>query len=232
MRVLGIIPARGGSKEIPRKNIKLFGGKPLIQYTIEQGLAANGITDLIVSTEDPEIASLSEKLNAKVPGLRPQELATDQSPSIDTVLYTLQLMMDAGNTYDMVCLLQPTTPFRSKGLIDRAIRMYQNSKANSLISVRSVPHQYNPHWTYEEKAGFLQISTGEKEVIPRRQQLPNAYFRDGAVYLTDCKILLKKKSLYGDKLTYLENSSSKFINLDSMDDWALAEQILKNHMND
>jgi len=107
MRVLGIIPARGGSKGIPRKNIKPLGGKPLIQYTIEQGLAASGITDLVVSTEDPEIASLSEKLNAIVPGLRPKQLATDQSPSIDTVLYTLQLMMDAGNSYDMVCPFSP-----------------------------------------------------------------------------------------------------------------------------
>ena len=229
MNILGIIPARSGSKGIPRKNIKLLGGKPLIQYTIESAQNAQNITDLVVSTDDIEIADVSKTLNAIVPGLRPAKLATDKSPSIDTVLYTLKLMMQRGYSYDAVCLLQPTTPFRSKRIIDYAIEKFIRKGADSLVSVLPVPHEYNPHWVFEaSNEDLLSISTGDKELIPRRQELPQTFFRDGSIYLTDTNVLLQQKSLYGNRLAYIQSDNNNYVNLDTMKDWEKAVEIVRN----
>ena len=229
MKVLAIIPARGGSKEIPRKNLKKLNGKPLIQYTIESALNANCLTDVVVSTEDPEIAKISSDLNVLVPGKRPSELAGDHSPTIDTVIYTVNLMKQGNHHYDVICLLQPTSPFRKRGLIDQAILKLKQLKADSLISVISVPHQYNPHWVFEpSNNGFLQLATGDNKIIPRRQELPPAYFRDGAIYLTETKVLLELKSFFGHRLTFIENQANDYVNLDTMEDWRRAEELIKN----
>jgi len=230
MDILGIIPARGGSKGIPGKNVKQLGRKPLIQYTIEAALDSEYITDLVVSTEDEEIAEISRGLNANVPSLRPLELATDESPTIDTVIYTLKLMMQKGKSYDLICLLQPTTPFRKKGFIDAAIKKYIMADANSLISVLPVPHQYNPHWVFEpNEEDFLSLSTGDSDIIPRRQELPRTFIRDGSIYLTSSKVLLEEKSLFGNCLTFIEADEKIHVNLDTMEDWGRAERIIKTN---
>ena len=93
--------------------------------------------------------------------------------------------------FDAVCLLQPTTPFRRKGLIDEAIKKFESGSFDSLVSVREVPHEFNPHWVFEEKDGKLKIATGEKQIISRRQELPKAYHRDGAIYLTKTEVILQ-----------------------------------------
>lgn len=228
MKILGIIPARGGSKGIPKKNTKVLGGKPLIQYTIEAGLKSALISDLVVSTESEEIAELSKELDAMVPELRPKELATDESPTIDTILFTLEMMIDKGYKYDAVCLLQPTTPFRRNGLIDEAINKFFATGADSLVSVLLVPHQYNPHWVFEpNQSKFLALSTGDEHIIPRRQELPPTYIRDGAIYLTSTKLLLEENRLMGQRLAYIETEKSMHVNLDTMDDWHLAETLVK-----
>ena len=224
-KVLGIIPARGGSKGIPRKNIKLLGGKPVIHYTIDSAKKSQLLTDIFVSTDDLEIAEVAETAGIKVPFLRPSNLALDNSPSFDVITHVLDEFDKMGKQYDAICLLQPTSPFRELGFIDKCIEKFEKSDANSLISVLRVPHQFNPHWIFEEnQLGYLSISTGEKEIIPRRQELPRAYYRDGSVYITKVETLRNEKKLLFGNIQFVESDERFYCNLDTMDDWYLAEK--------
>lgn len=234
MNILAIIPARGGSKGLPGKNIKLLNGKPLIGYTIEHALEADRLTKVVVSTDDTEIRSMAIVAKAEAPFLRPAYLAQDNTPTLPVVQHALQYYLEQGERFDAVCLLQPTTPFRKKGLIDQAIEKFISTGADALVSVVPVPHEFNPHWVFEPNGlGFLTIATGEKEIIPRRQELPHAYARDGAIYLTKSSVILENNSLYGDQLTYIENDPEYYVNIDTQADWELAEKktsvFLTNH---
>jgi len=225
MRILGIIPARGGSKGIPRKNIKLLHGKELIKYSIEIGLKCDLLDQIMVSTEDKEIAEISRVAGAyTIPYLRPMHLASDDSPTIDTVIHVLDFYERTNNPFDAVCLLQPTVPFRNIEDLNKAIEKFLQTKADSLISVRAVPHIYNPNWVFEEddKSGFLKLAKGGDSIITRRQDLPKAYHRDGSVYLTKKETLLKEKSLYGKKIVHHIMENSPNINIDTMEDWDAA----------
>ena len=228
MRILGIIPARGGSKGIPGKNIKDLGGKPLLAYTIQTALESNLLSRCILSSDSGEIIRTGKDLGIEVPFIRPAEFSKDETPSIEVVKHALAYFAKAGEHFEAVCLLQPTTPFRTKGLIDKAIGKFESGKYDSLLSVREVPHEFNPHWVFEEKDGKLQISTGEKNIITRRQELPKAYHRDGAIYLTRTEVVLNENSLYGEKIGFIENPGKDYVNLDTETDWQKAEQILKN----
>ena len=228
MKVLGIIPARGGSKGIPGKNIKTLGGKPLLGYTIDSALESNLLTRCILSSDSEEIIRTGKNFGIEVPFTRPAEYAEDNTPSLEVVKHALLYFAQLNKHFDAVCLLQPTTPFRSKGLIDKAIIEFESGKYDSLVSVREVPHEFNPHWVFEEKNGELQISTGEKNIITRRQELPKAYHRDGAIYLTRTEVIIQENSLYGEKIGFIEDSDPDYVNLDTEADWKKAEDILKN----
>ena len=232
MRILGLIPARGGSKGIPRKNIKLLHGKELIKYSIEVGLKCEFLSEIVVSTDDEEIAAISKSAGANVPFLRPAHLANDKSPTIDTVIHILKYYEFQNNIFDAVCLLQPTVPFRDTADVSGAIKKFVQSDADSLISVRAVPHVYNPYWIYEEDAesGFLKLSKTSDSIIPRRQDLPKAYHRDGSIYLTKKEIVLQEKSLYGKKIVHYEMNNSPNINIDTMEDWAMAVKYAKENI--
>ena len=230
MKILGLIPARGGSKGIPGKNIKTLGNKPLLQFTTESAKSSRFLNRVILSSDNPEIISVAEKLDLEIPFIRPKELARDETPSIDVIIHALHHFQQKDINFDAVCLLQPTTPFRKEDLIDQAIEKFENENFDSLVSVRKVPDEFNPHWIFEEKNGSLHLATGEKEMIPRRQDLPTAYFRDGAVYLTKTEIILKQHSLYGKNIGFIENENGDHVNLDSRKDWEKAEAILKNRI--
>ena len=232
MRVLGLIPARAGSKGIPGKNTRPLAGKPLIAYTIEQALAAAGLAAVMVSTEDQDIASIAQHLGAEVPFLRSPELAADDTPTVPVILEVLREYEKRQHRFDAVCLLQPTTPFRPSGLIDRAIAEFADSGADSLISVRPVPHEFNPHWVFEPDptSGYLKLATGERSIIPRRQELPPAFHRDGAIYLVRTDLLIRSETLYGESIAFVVNDSPDFVNLDTMDDWHRAERIALNQL--
>ena len=137
MRILGLIPARGGSKGIPHKNSKLLGGKPLIAYSIEAALASAQLTSVLVSTDDEGIAEVSRQFGAQVPFLRPAALAQDHSPTIDTVVHALQYYRATGEDYDAVCLLQPTSPFRTAQDIQLAVSAFRQAGTESHFSARS-----------------------------------------------------------------------------------------------
>lgn len=231
MKLLAIIPARGGSKGVPRKNIKLLGGKPLIWYSYEAARASGLFEDIVLSTDDQEIAETAQSFGLSVPFLRPAELATDAAKSIDVVNHCLHFFEQQGKTFDAVVLLQPTSPFREKGIINKAYQLFTERDADSLVSVRKVPHQFNPHWLFEpNEHGMLAIATGDKELIGRRQELPEAYYRDGQIYITKTSVLLQQKSFIGKRLTYVLNESEgSAVNIDNMSDWLHAEQFIITH---
>lgn len=227
MRILGLIPARGGSKGIPNKNRKKLNGKPLLHYTVEAALAAEKLERVIFSSEDPALIQLAETLGVEVPFVRPAYLSEDTSGSIEVVQHALTTLAETGEYYDAVCLLQVTTPFRSHSLIDEAISVFIEKQTDSLISVQKVPHQYNPHWVFEASEGTLTIATGEKEIIKQRQQLPESFIRDGAIYITKTDVLLKQHSFFGKTISYLETNPQMYVNIDTEADWKKAESIAK-----
>jgi CMP-N,N'-diacetyllegionaminic acid synthase len=229
MKILAIIPARGGSKGVPRKNIKLLNGKPLIAYTSEIALQSKYLTEIIMSTEDTQIIEVAQSLGIKVPFVRPLVLAQDTTSTIDVILDTLQWYENQSVFFDAVCLLQVTSPFRTVAFLDQAIEKFMESGCDSLVSVQKVPHEYNPHWTFEvNNHGNLKIATGEEEIISRRQELPDAYHRDGSIYLTKTEVILKQLSLYGNSTAFIESSPEFHVNIDTLSDWEKAEQMIKN----
>jgi len=227
LKILGIIPARGGSKGVPRKNIKLLNGKPLIAYTIEEA-KKSAITDIIVSSEDKEILDISKQYGALVPFTRPESLSRDTTPTIDVVKHAILKLKEQNIEYDAVCILQVTTPFRDYKLIDRCINEFLKNESDSVFSVREVPSHLNPHWVFLlDGEKHLKIATGDKEIIKRRQELPKAFYRDGSVYITNIKTVLESNSLYGNKIGYVVNSNAKYINIDTIEDWELALELVE-----
>lgn len=229
MKILGLIPARGGSKGIPGKNIKFLAGKPLLAYTLESARESKLLMKTVLSSDDQEIIATAIQLGLEVPFTRPADLASDVSPTLPVLIHTLNFFAERGEFFDAVCLLQVTNPFRRNGFIDEAIMKLQETGADALVSVLPVPHEFNPHWVFEPQAsGLLSIATGEEKIIPRRQELPPAYFRDGAIYLTRTEVLLKQNSLYGNKLAYIVGDEGRYVNLDTMQDWAKAEILVNS----
>lgn len=226
MKILGLIPARGGSKGVPKKNIKLLGKLPLMEYTINSAKESALLTQIIVSTDDEEIAIAAEVSGVKPPFIRPSEFAQDTSTSLEVVQHAIDFFESQNIFFDAVCLLQPTNPFREKGFIDRAIEKFIATKADCLVSVLPIPHEYNPHWAFEESEdGLIKIATGESRIISRRQDLPKAFHRDGSVYITKTDII-KNGSLYGNSIAYIESNPEFHVNIDTMKDWETAEKLL------
>ena len=232
MKILGIIPARVGSKGVPNKNIKHLDGKPLMAYTSEVALKSKFLDKVIVSTNDNKIAEVSRSLGLEVPFMRPDNLAEDASPTLPVVKHALSFYKELGEEFDAVCILQVTSPTRTLNFLDQCLEKFISNEPDSLISVLEIPHHFNPHWVFKEnEAGNLSISTGEKKIIARRQELPNAFYRDGSVYITKSEVLLEENSLYGDKIAYLVNPLKDNINIDTMEDWINAEKYLKKNDN-
>ncbi|WP_298421553.1 acylneuraminate cytidylyltransferase family protein [uncultured Kordia sp.] len=228
MNILAVIPARGGSKGVPGKNKKLLNGKPLIQYSIDAALESKYINEVVVTTDDEEIIAISKSLGANVPFVRPKHLAEDATPTLPVIQHVISYFETEGKHFDAICLLQPTSPFRPTGFLEKALETFKEKQTDSLVSVLEVPHEYNPHWTFEaNENGVLQIATGEKNIIPRRQELPKAYHRDGSIYITKTNIIQQENSLYGNSLSYVVSDKKYYVNIDTQNDWLKAEQLAK-----
>jgi CMP-N-acetylneuraminic acid synthetase len=228
MRVLGIVPARGGSKGVPGKNLRLLGGKPLLAHTAEAALAARLLARVILTTDDERIAEAGRRHGLDVPFLRPAELATDTAPTLPVVQHAVRTLEEAGDRYDAVCLLQPTNPLRTTDDIDGCIRLLEASGADAAVTVLAVPPEHNPHWVYfPDAAGFLRLSTGEATPIPRRQELPPAFHREGSVYVTRRDVLMDRNSLYGARLAGYVMDGRRSVNIDTMEDFERAEALLQ-----
>ena len=232
MRVLGLIPARGGSKGVPRKNIRLLCGKPLLQYTAEAALAARRLSHVILSTEDNEIAEVGRRCGLGVPYLRPAELAQDDTPTLPVVQHAMRWMETHGEHFDAVCLLQPTNPLRRPQDIDACIERLEQSDADAIVTILPVPAEYNPHWVYfQDEGGLLRLSTGEVSPISRRQSLPPAFHREGSVYVTRRDVVMEQHNLYGSSVIGHLLDSEYCANIDSLEDWERAERLLQAKVN-
>lgn len=199
-RILCLIPARGGSKGIPKKNIKLLSGKPLIAWTIEQALKSKYLDKILVSTDDEEIAEISKKYKAEVPFLRPKELAKDESPTSDTIIHAINWLENRNECFDILVLLEPTSPLRKEDDIDKALEEFikNYALADSLISVGEV-HMENPHIVKKIENGYVKPFMELNKNFHQRQSLPKVYFPYGVIYAVKTDSFNKKKTFYLDK---------------------------------
>lgn len=228
MRTLGVIPARGGSKDIPRKNLYPLGGKPLICYTIEAARQARQIDRLIVSTDDLEIARVAEATGAEVPFLRPAHLASDTASQLEVAIHAVSQIESGGSSVETVILLQPTTPFRSSQDIDQALELLQDSGADSVMSLYQV-HQDHPYYMYTLEDGRPKPLLSVPIEAINRQQFPSVYVRNGAIYAVRRHILMERRSLYGANIRAYIMPFFRSISINSEIDLALAEFLLAAH---
>jgi len=227
-KVLAIIPARGGSKSIPKKNIKLFAGKPLIAWSIDVALKSGIVDKLIVSTDDDKIADVSRQFGAEVPFTRPVELAQDNSPTLPVLQHTVSFLKEQGYCPDYVLLLEPTSPCRQPFHLQEAVEILENTGADSVVALGEVPKHFNPSWQYNIDADKkLSLFTGGsiKNIIRRRQELPYTYFRNGAFYFFKTELLFADEpSLYGDDVRGYVIEDKYSVDIDTPEDWLAAEK--------
>lgn len=226
LTVLGVITARGGSKGVPRKNLRPLGGRPLLAWTAAAALASQHLARTVLSTDDEEIARLGRECGLEVPFLRPAELASDTAPTLPVLRHAVAALEAAGARFDAICLLQPTTPLRTAADIDACIEMLERTGADAVVTMSPVPAEFNPHWVYFQSGGVFRLSTGEPAPIPRRQELPPAYHREGSVYVTRRDVLMEQNSLYGKSLAGYIVDPAERVNIDTPADWEHAEALI------
>lgn len=231
MKIIAVIPARGGSKRIPGKNIKKFCGKPLIAWTILSALKCRNLDRVIVSTDDKEIVRVAKKYGAEVPFLRPAELAIPTIGIEPTLKHTYEWLLENENyKADALVLLMPTAPLRQTRHIDEAIEIFKKTKADSVLGVNETPANHTPYWTLvRNKNGKVTLWGGVslKNIITRSQDFPKkCYARNDLVYVLKPKNLFEKKSnLYGNKveLYIIPDPSNYEADINTLDDWRDAE---------
>ncbi len=229
--ILGLIPARGGSKGIPGKNVRPLAGKPLIQYACEAARGSRLLNHTIVSTDSAEIAEAARNARGEVPFSRPAELAADTTPMVDVIHHAIEwIELNEGKSPDIVVLLQPTAPLRQSNHIDEAIQLLVHGDCDSVVSVAPIPQHYNPHWQFVVKDGQLQVFTGEPlgEIVTRRQDLGTTYTRNGAIYGFYRRVLDETGSIYGRRCAAYPMPAELSINLDTMDDWHALEEYMRS----
>lgn len=222
-KVLAIIPARGGSKAVPRKNIRLVGEKPLIAYTIEAAKESHLITRSVVSTEDGEISKISSDLGCEVL-IRPLELATDETPTLPVIQHVFTYYEKQGEFFNFGVLLQPTSPFRTGKDIDEAISILCQSGADSVISVVQVS-DHHPSRMYRLVDGCL-VSYENEPVSRRRQDLPPVYHRNGAIYAFK-RALIDQGTIFGETIYPYIMPEARSVNIDNENDLLLADLIMR-----
>lgn len=225
-KILAIIPARGGSKGIPGKNIKELNGKPLIAYTIEEAMKSRYVNRIIVSTDDERIADISKKYGAEIPFLRPSELSQDDTPTIECVIHMLRLLKEKEDYIpDYVCLLQCTSPLRTFEDIDGTIEKLITTDMDSAVSVCEVAT--NPYWTNIFVGDRLEYFLKEGKRITRRQELPKIYTLNGAVYVSKCDVLQKEMTFETKYITGYVMNKNNSIDIDDIIDFKFAELLMK-----
>ena len=230
--VLAVIPARGGSKGVPRKNIRPVCGKPLIAYTIETALAAKDLfRRVLVSTDDAEIAEVSRRWGAEVPFLRPSELANDKAPMIPVIQHAIRFAENDENIqYDWVCLLQPTEPFRTLADIEKVLAIAMAGGCDSVISVVQVFSVHPILMKRIEDGRLLPFCIEEKEGTRRQDYAPDAYMRNGAIYLSRRDVLMERNSIWGDVIRPYVMPPERSVGIDSELDFKLVELLMRQQL--
>jgi CMP-N,N'-diacetyllegionaminic acid synthase len=222
VRVLGVIPARGGSKGIPGKNLVVVGGRPLICHTFDAARASRTLTRIVLSTDDEQIAQLGRAEGIEVPFIRPAALAADDTPMLDVLRHAIAAV---GSRPEIVVLLQPTSPLRRSEHIDAAVSTLEESGADSVVSVVAVPHQFTPGSLLQLDAGRLVSLTGQATAA-RRQDKPVLYARNGPAVLVTRTTVLESGSLYGSDSRPFLMSREDSIDVDEPFDLEMVEAVL------
>ena len=220
MKALGIIPARGGSKTIPRKNLVPLLGQPLIRYTFQAAKQSLLLDRVILSTDDEETAAFARSEGIQVPFIRPASLAGDTASMLPVLQHALEALLPYRP--DVLVLLQPTSPLRTAAHIDAAIRLLQEQSADSVVTVVEVPHQFNPVSVMLMSNGVLTPYSSGPQIL-RRQDKPKVYARNGPAVLVTRTEVVESGNLYGPKVSGLEMSKTDSIDIDDSDDLATAK---------
>lgn len=227
-KILGIIPARGGSKGIPGKNIRMLGGKPLIHYAVRAARESKLVDRIILTTDSSEIAEVGRSLDVEVPFLRPAHLAQDDTPMFPVIDHAVHFVEEQGWQPDIILLLQPTAPLRQPEHIQAAVKLLTESKCDSVVSVVEVPQHYAPDFVLKLEEGKLKPFLEGGEKVTRRQDTRSAFSRDGTIYAFWRDVFIYKRSIYGDNCRPLIIPADMSCNLDTMEDWGEVEKKMKD----
>lgn len=223
---LGLVPARGGSKGIPRKNLIPLLGEPLISYTFEAAKGSKSLARVVLSTEDEEIAAFGRRYGIEVPFMRPARLAEDDTPMIEVIAHCLAELYAEGYRPDYVVLLQPTSPLRTSAHIDAAIERVRTSEADTVVSVEQVPHRFTPGSLMRTGPKGNIVPYLKRKMILRRQDKPLFYARNGPAILIVRREVIEEGKLYGRKVYPFEMGRAESIDIDDSVDLILAESLL------
>lgn len=229
--MLAIIPARGGSKGLPGKNIKTLAGQPLIAYTIKAALRAGLVSRVIVSTDSEEIAETARKYGAEVPFMRPAELASDTANAMDAFFHVLERLRETENVdFESFVVLQPTSPLRTAADIDSAIRLFEQKKAKTVLSVTDFPHP--PVWAQAmNKNKQITPFFGNENLTQNRQNQKNAYLPNGAVYVFDTQFLKTHRSYFSAHTYGYYMPPERSVDIDTALDFIVAQALLHKKQN-
>lgn len=226
--MIAIIPARGGSKGLPGKNIKELCGKPLIAYTIEAALGAEEIDRVIVSTDSMEIAEIAEKYGAEVPFMRPAELANDTASAVDVYLHAVSFVeQQTGIVMDKFMVLLPTAPLRKAEHIKEALGLFRASKANTLVSMKEADTPISWYFEKDEIGRVHNAELGKYNAIANRQCNQKYYIPNGAIYILDTKLLRSKRTYYDDNTFAYIMSAEESVDIDYEFEFEMAEYLMK-----
>lgn len=225
MRILALIPARGGSKRLPGKNIRVLGERPLLAWSIDVAKGIPEICDILVSTDDSTIADVARKEGALIPWLRPAELATDTAPTVDVCLHALSWYEGENGNIDGLLLLQPTSPFRIRDTLLRGIDLFRTNNYRAVLGVS--PAKSHPMRCFRIEGETLHPFIRDADPHLRHQDLPPAYSVNGAFYLITPAELRKARTFFTENMQpLLMNSPQDSVDIDTEWDWLLAEAIL------
>jgi CMP-N-acetylneuraminic acid synthetase len=228
-KTLGIIPARGGSKGLPRKNILPLCGRPLVAWTIEQGAASKRLTRCIVSSDSEEIIRVAKEWGGDVPFVRPAEYARDDSPTAEAIVHALDYLKERGETYDFVAELEPTSPLRKPGDIDDAIATFLAAQCDSLVTVGEV-HMEHPAIVKRIEGDFLKPYVPGTTLAYQRQQLDGAYFPYGVLYIATVEYYRRARSFYGERTAFHLIERWQNFEVDDGDDLTVCEALMQKHV--
>lgn len=226
MTILGLVPARGGSKGLPDKNIKPLAGRSLLDYAAQAARASGVIDRVVLSTDSPRIADEGRRVGLDVPFLRPPELAQDDTPMLPVIEHAVAELSRSGWTADMIVLLQPTSPLRTPAHIRRAVEELRASDADSVVTVVELPRHLSPDYVMRVEDGRLVPFLPEGARVTRRQDARPAFVRDGTIYAFWRRTLERDGSIYGRECRPLLVRAHESLTIDTPDDWADAERRL------
>ena len=224
-RVIAIVPALGGSKGLPGKNIRPLCGKPLIAWSIEQGLAAQSVDLVMVSTDSKQVAEVASDYGAYVPFLRPDYLATDTASSIDVVLHALDYLAGEGSIFDTVVLLEPTSPLRDATDIDKTLERMAEQHATAVVSVCRAESSHPAFVFRQTSDGHLLPFMKRPPTGLRRQEIEPMYFLDGSIYASEVQTLRERRSFYHSDTIAYEVPKWKSFEIDDIEDFEIVEAL-------